>query len=452
MCAVDNTKPRLISTVSWVLYDLANTAYSMNVVSLYFGTWLLIHLGQPDLMLSLANSISMGLVAITLPVLGELSDCKGKKLVSLLIFTILCIGGTALLGGWDLVLTKWVALSAHPIRSAAIMGWLIVMTYIAANYAYQGGLVFYNALLPSVSTPRTMGRVSGYGVAVGYFGSAIGLLVARVFVDGTFLGRKIASLEGGGPAASFLPTALLFFVFAVPIFIFVSEPPLPAAGKRSWNLRKSYRRVWTSLRDTQKYPGLLRFLVAKFFYEDSIETVIIFMGVFTQKVMGFTLSQTNTFFFLVIPAAVIGSALCGVLTDHYGPKKTLVSVIALWICALGVVIANSSAIVYWMMGGVIGALMGATWTSARPLLVTLVPGEMLGEFFGLYALTGKAAAIIGPLIWGGVTIALNSFSVAVQYKSALAVLAGLMSVGLLLLCRVPDLHRQQQAASDAQVF
>jgi UMF1 family MFS transporter len=109
-----------------------------------------------------------------------------------------------------------------------------------------------------------------------------------------------------------------------------------------------------------------------------------------------------------------------VLTDHYGPKKTLVSVIALWICALGVVIANSSAIVYWMMGGVIGALMGATWTSARPLLVTLVPGEMLGEFFGLYALTGKAAAIIGPLIWGGVTIATEQFfSGSAVYKAPL---------------------------------
>ncbi len=206
-----------------------------------------------------------------------------------------------IVGRLGFVLIKWVALSRSPDPQRGDHGMVDRDDLYRRQLCLSGGLVFYNALLPSVSTPRTMGRVSGYGVAVGYFGSAIGLLVARVFVDGTFLGRKIASLEGGGPAASFLPTALLFIVFAVPIFIFVSEPPLPAAGKRSWNLRKSYRRVWTSLRDTQKYPGLLRFLVAKFFYEDSIETVIIFMGVFTQKVMGFTLSQTNTFFFSGYP-------------------------------------------------------------------------------------------------------------------------------------------------------
>ncbi|MBN1542973.1 MFS transporter, partial [candidate division KSB1 bacterium] len=186
--------------------------------------------------------------------------------------------------------------------------------------------------------------------------------------------------------------------------------------------------------------GLLRFLVAKFLYEDSIQTVIIFMGVYTQKVMGFTLAQANKFFIVTIPSAVIGSALCGILTDHYGPKKTLQTVIALWVVSLILVIVNPWPAVFWALGTVVGALLGSTWTAARPLLISLVPREMLGEFFGLYALSGKVAAISGPLIWSAVTLSLSGFTVVVQYKSAIAVLAGLMGLGLWLLRRVPDQH------------
>ncbi|MBN1543442.1 hypothetical protein JW992_14980, partial [candidate division KSB1 bacterium] len=241
-------KPRLISTISWILYDLANTAYSMNVVSLYFGTWVIIHLGQPDLVVSLANSISMALVALTLPVLGDWSDCKGKKLFSLFVFTAVCILGTAFLGGWDIILSKLAVSStigpdAVWSNAPLILGVLIVFTFILANYAYQGGLVFYNALLPAVSTPRTLGRVSGYGVALGYLGSIMGLLVAQVYVEGEILGFDLPGMVKQGPAAAFLPTALLFLVFAIPIFFFVPEPPLRPESRRSWNLKQSYRRV-----------------------------------------------------------------------------------------------------------------------------------------------------------------------------------------------------------------
>lgn len=424
-------KPPLPGTISWILYDFANTAFSMNVVSLYFPTWMIIVLGQSDMWVSLVNSISMALVALSMPVLGDWSDRKNKKLLALFVFTMFCIIGTFSIG-----------VAGKAINNLSLLVPLVLLLYVISNYSYQGGLVFYNALLTAVSTPKTLGRISGYGVAIGYMGSAAGLLIGGLFVDGNAFGLTVPGVVAGGEVAAFIPTALVFFVFAIPIFIFVREPRL--LPKASWRLKDSYRRVWKTLVDTQRHPGLVRFLVAKFLYEDSIQTIIIFMGVYTRAVMGFSTEETKTFFIIVIPAAVIGSVICGVLTDHYGPKKTLIGVISAWIVSLIVLITTLNTTLFWILGAIVGILLGSTWTAARPLLITLVPREQLGEFFGLYALSGKVAAIIGPLLWSAAAMAFAVYGDVVKYKAAIGVLVLVMVAGLVVLWRVPDLHRDQK--------
>ncbi|MBN1482201.1 MFS transporter [candidate division KSB1 bacterium] len=425
-------KPSFSATVAWIFYDFANTAYSMNVVSLYFPVWIINELGQSDFWVSLVNSISMALVALTMPVLGDWSDRKSKKILALFLFTLVCILGTFSFG-----------VAGKSISSLSLLIPVVLIIYIFANYSYQGGLVFYNALLPAVSTPKILGRISGYGVAIGYMGSAAGLLVGGLFVDGSKFGLTIPGIEAGGTVAAFMPTALLFLVFALPIFVFVREPQLKA-GKDHWDIKSSYKKVWSSITSTKKHPGLLRFLVAKYLYEDSIHTIIIFMGVYTQAVMGFSSEETNNFFIIVIPAAVVGSIICGVLTDHFGPKKTLVGVIFTWVVVLSLTILTMNRTVFWFLGGSVGILLGSTWTAARPLLITLVPKENIGEFFGLYALSGKAAAITGPLIWSTVTLSFARYGAIFKYKAAIGALVLVMIGGLLILWRVPDLHRSHK--------
>ena len=425
----DSKKPSRLLTLSWILYDFANTAYSMNVVTFYFPVWIVIELQQSDVIVSAANSLSMILVALTLPVFGDWADRKGRRIRSLLFFTTICIAGTALLG-----------LFGGGSRSLSVLIPTVILIYVLTNYCYQGGLVFYNALMPAVSTDRTLGRVSGYGVALGYLGTIVGLMVAGFFVEGHFYGMTVPGIKGGGTTAAFLPTAAIFFIFAVPIFIFVKEPP-PSQPGAPWSVGRSYRKIWRTLRDTGKYPGLVRFLVAKLLYEDSIQTIIIYMVVYTQAVMGFSRSQSTQFLILITPSAILGSALCGILVDHYGAKKTLSTVILSWVMVLALIVATHHQLLFWILGALVGALLGATWTSARPLLISLVPREMLGEFFGLYALSGKVAAITGPLIWSTVTYILSPHGDVVKYKSAIAVLAVIMLLGYLILLKVPDKHR-----------
>ncbi len=430
------SKPPLRSTIAWVFYDFANTAYSMNIVSLYFGTWIILELSQRDVYVSVANSLSMILVAVTMPILGDFSDFKGKKLSLLFIFTMSCIVGTALMG-----------VLGYNVHNTSTLIPAVLILFVITNYSYQGGLVFYNALMPSVSTPKNIGRVSGYGVALGYMGAIVGLAAAGVFVDGEVFGAKLAGFSPGGARAAFFPTAVLFFVFAIPIFFFVKELRSTEQKAGRWNIKDSYIKVRQTIVDTNQHPGLLRFLIAKLLYEDSIQTVIIFMGVYTQAVMGFTRAEANQFFTVVIPSAVIGSAFCGILTDHYGPKKTLLGVVFLWIVSLIGVILTSNRVLFWVLGSIIGALMGSTWASARPLLISLVPKESLGEFFGLYSLSGKLAAVIGPLVWSSVTFSLEKYGDVVKFKAAIGAMAIIMIAGLLTLRPVPDLHKKSKMNS-----
>lgn len=414
---------------SWILYDFANTPYSMNVVSLYFSTWVVLELGQSDFWVSLVNSISMIMVALTMPLLGDWSDRKQKKLPALFIFTTICIIGTFLIGLLGLKLS-----------STSLLLPFILFLYIITNYSFQGGLVFYNALLPAVTSRRSMGRVSGYGVGLGYLGSIAGLLVARLFVDGNIFGQSMFGIQAGGRVAAFIPTAVMFAVFAAPVFIFVKEKGVGYSEKQSWKINQSYQRVIHSLRNTKEHPGLLRFLIAKLLYEDSIQTIIIFMGLYTQAVMGFSNVEANQFFIIVIPTAIVGSALCGIVTDHFGPKKTLVFVVFSWCVCLIVLIATMNTTLFWILGALVGILLGSTWTAARPLLITLVPTENIGEFFGLYALSGKVAAIIGPFVWSGVALAFSKYGDVIKYKAAVGALVILMLAGGVILRDVPDLH------------
>ncbi|HEX9974218.1 MAG TPA: MFS transporter [bacterium] len=422
-------KPKLAATISWIIYDFANTIYSMNVVTMYFSTWIVVDLALGDQYVSIPNSISMLFVAITMPILGEISDRFHRKMPLLIVYTLACIFFTAMIG-----------VAGYTISNQKMMITYVIIAFIFANYSYQGGLVFYNAMLPVVSSERSMGRVSGYGVALGYLGSILGLILVLPFVEGSIYGLKIPFIQGGGSVASFIPTAVLFLIFTLPTFFFVKDPPVSSGKVRQKiAIKTSFQKVWDGISNTRKYPGVARFLIAKFFYEEAIETVIIFMAVYAQKVMEFTKGETTQFFIAIIPSAIVGSAVFGILTDHFGPKKTLTMVLAGWIICLSIIVITMKTWVFWLVGALVGVFMGSTWTSARPLLISLVPKEMLGEFFGLYSLSGKFAAIFGPLVWAAAVNIFASYGNVVKYKAAIFALNLFIVVGLVLLQRVPDL-------------
>lgn len=413
--ATVEAKPSLLSTFSWSLYDFANTIFSMNVTSLYFALWVTVDHGGEDILYSTASSASMLLIALSSPVLGAVSDQVGRRLPFLVFFTTVCVLFTA---GIGIVGNLWAGL----------------LFFVVANYAYQSGLIYYDALLPVVSTERTRGRVSGIGVAMGYAGAIVGILAVSPFV------------EAGGRVASFVPTAALFAVFAIPCFLFVRERARDGArgaravlfSAQAW--RGALTQTVVTLRHARRFEGLLRFLVARFFYTDAVNTVIAFMSVYAVRVGGF--SDTELKYLLIVSTtfAVAGSFAYGFVADRLGPKRTLNIVLSQWAVALALAAVVQSKELLWVVGAIAGLSMGSTWVCDRVFLLRLSPPQYVGEFFGLYGLAGKFSSIVGPMLWGAIVLALNAYDIT-KYRVAVFSLLVLLIVGAVILQGVSD-HRR----------
>ncbi|MCK4271831.1 MFS transporter, partial [bacterium] len=257
-----------LEVFSWVFYDFANTIFSMNVVTMYFSLWMTVDNGREDIWVSGANSLSMLLVAFSMPLLGAISDQIKRRMPFLIGLTTTCALFTILIG----------VVGQSELAFQTRVLWAVLF-FVIANYAYQGALVFYNALLPQVSTPQTMGKISGYGVALGYVGAIVGLILVMPFNEGSIFGIRIPFIHGGGRGATFVPTGLLFLIFSIPTFLFVRDRVQGGHEKLKVRWGEGLRRVWEGLANTAKYPGVVRFLVAKFFYENAISAIVIFMAV-----------------------------------------------------------------------------------------------------------------------------------------------------------------------------
>ena len=441
-------RPRLPrGAVAWALYDFANTIFSMSVITMYLAQWVVVDRKVETFWYSLAYSGSMALVALTLPVLGALSDARpGGRLRFLLVFTVMAVGGTALIGSAAMNLPGTAGVAAA------------LVAFFLANYAFQGSLVFYNALLPLVSTPSTLGRVSGFGVAMGYLGSMAGLLLVAPFVDGKvpIFNWHVMEPSAMGRAAAFYPTAFFFGIFSIPLFVrirtdrradastvgpgrYTETHSAAAVAPLSVRLRAAVAEVIEGIRDTRRYPGVRRFLIANYLFVDAINTVILFMAVYAYEVMGMPDSTKIPFFMVATTGAVVGSLLLGPIADKHGPKRTLEWILVGWGVALGSVVISASPIVFWAAGVLIGICLGGVWTTSRALLARLTPESAHGRFFGLYALSDKAAAVVGPLLWGLIIWAGKPLGPA-RYRLAVLSLTLFMLAGLWVLRGVREVR------------
>ena len=396
------------------MYDFANTMFAMNVISLYFALWVTVDKQGSDILYGWVLSISMLIAALFAPVIGAMSDKIGKKKPFLILFTIVCCVFTALIG----------------IAHTVVWGLLF---FAIANFAYQIADVLYNALLPEVSSAKQRGRVSGYGVSLGYCGTIAGLLLIGPFV-----------LKFGRQAA-FIPTAFFFLLFALPCFFFVKEKTRSVKkadlAKKTSNrfsllpFKTAFIKTKTTITRVKQYPDLLVFLIAVFIAFNAIDTVMVFMSVYTKKIALFNDKQLIVFYIISSVFAMGGSFFTGFITDKLGPKKTLSAVFLLWCVTILLALISFHTSMFWIIGPLAGISLGATWTSARPFVIKLSPPSMIGEVFGFYGFIGKSASIIGPLIWGSVTWAFG-FLGLFKYRIAIFTLLIFLVIGLILLQKV----------------
>jgi UMF1 family MFS transporter len=404
---------RARDAVAWSLYDFANTIFSFAVVSGAIGLWLIAEerFGERDgnFMLSVAVVASVGINALVSPILGALSDRGGRRLPFLLFFTILCVVPTALIGA-----------------SQPAIG---VLLFILANFAYQAALIYYDATLKTVSKPETRGRLSGIGVAIGYCGT----IFAGLFM--LALGVRVED--------RFLVAAALFAIFAVPIFLVVRETG-PVARLSARDVAGSLTQLRASIQHAREVPGLGRFLVARFFYSDAVNTIIVVMTIVTTAAMGFSDQMALMVLLGLTVVAIAASFGWGRLVDRLGPRRTLMVVLSSW--AVGLVLGAISLSVdgplgiamFLVAGGILGSGLGGVQVADRVLMVRLAPPERLGEFFGLYGLVGKGSQVIGQLLYGFTLLLFFDVLGVGAYQLAVLTLLGTMLLGAWILRPVSD--------------
>ena len=411
-------RPTRLSVASWASYDLANTIFALGVSSLYFPEWLTDHVaglptwltgdGEPDLALALAIDVAMVIVIVLGPWIGARSDHYGRRVHYLMPATVVAVVPTLFL--------------------ATVSPLLSLLLFAIALIGFNLGSVVYDALLPDVSTPENIGRVSGIGIAVGYLGSVVAWLIGKLLLD-----------SHGHPAV-FRAIGIGFLIFALPTFLFVRERPRPRRSGPPPALRASLRDLWLSWGRARTYPGVARFLVGRFLYTDAVNTLIGgFLTVYAIEELGFTDDDVLDLLILAIATAIAGGFVGGRLVDRVGPRRLLHASLYMWMAAMAVGVAAGAAdnqTMAWPLGALGGFALGATWAADRVYMQRISPPARLGEFYGLYATVGRFATILGPLTWG-----LEVRVLGWPREAALATLLVFLFAARFVLRRVDDVPR-----------
>lgn len=354
--------------LSWQMYDFADTIYSMNVYTLYFGLFLAAVYKKDSADFGWALTLANLLVALISPVLGAMSDASQRRMPFVRFFAVLTAASTAL------------------IAFAPSYGWAVAL-FVLSYFFYQSAWNFYQALLPGLCNEKNVSVVSGIGVALGYVGSLAGVLSVRFLIP-----------NPSENPATFWFSAMLYLLFALPCLLLVPDFA-DAAHKLKLDLGAAYRRISETVTHARSFPGLFRFLVADFVYENAVNAVIAFMAVFCTQALGLSSDAATNFLMFATVFAIVGGFAFGPLVDRIGPKPGVMITLAIWLVVLPLVTFVQTQTQLYILGPVAGIALAATWVASRTFLVALAPVGKSGEFFGLYSLSGKAAGVVGVAAW-----------------------------------------------------
>ena len=375
---------------AWCTYDWANSGFTTLVVTFIYSTYFVQAFaddaGTGTLLWSRGIVISSILIALLSPLLGAAADRGGARRTFLIISTLVCVAATTLLA------------FVTPDQSNAVLKALTV--FIIANVAFEIGMVFYNAFLPTVASPERIGRVSGYGWGLGYAGGLGCLVVALlgfVGLPGLEPLLTLSTEQAFNVRATNLLVAGWFLIFSVPIFLWVRDP---AEGTGGIHIGQAFADLKATAHKIRQYRQIIRFLLARLVFNDGLVTVFAFAGIYASGTFDFSQSDIIVFGIVINVAAGLGAWVFGIMDDRRGGKSTImVSLAALSVATLIAVFAPTRAWL-WVAGIGIGIFAGPNQSASRSLMGRFVPERHQSEFFGFFAFSGKATAFLGPLLLG----------------------------------------------------
>ncbi|MBS0424327.1 MAG: MFS transporter [Proteobacteria bacterium] len=416
--------------LAWCMYDFANSGFTTVILTAIFNAYFVGVIaagsgnGSATLLWTLTIAVANALVLLSAPVVGAIADYSGAKKRFLVATTAGCVLFTALLylaGPGDVALA--------------------VVLVILATVMFASGENLIAAFLPEISTPQTIGRLSGYGWALGYLGGLLSLVLC--------LGYVTYAEQQGMEATQYVPVtnlivAALFGIAALPTLLWLRERAGVAESfDRAHIVRQGFSRLRATLHQAYLHTDLFRFLLALTTYYAGIHVVIVLAAVYAQEVMGFKTQDTIVLIMVVNVTAAIGAFLFGHLQDRIGSLRCIAITLVIWIAAIVCAYFAVDELLFWVAANLIGTALGGAQSAGRALVGQFTPAGRQGEFFGLWGLATKLSAIVGPLTYGGMV-----YLFAGDHRIALLSTLVFFVLGLVMLATVNEKRGREMAGID----
>jgi UMF1 family MFS transporter len=436
---------------SWALFDWANQPFFTVIITFIFGQYFANVMvgdavrGQAEW--AFTQSTAGVIIAVLSPFLGAMADAGGRRKPYILVFQLMVVAGCIAL--W------W----AYPHRPdlVALVSWAVVVATVGAEMS----IVFNNAQLPTIVSAERMGSLSGLGWGLGYCGGLVALFAVLIVGQPSLFGlssgdqplfgldRESYALERlTGPAS-----ALWLVVFVIPMFLFTPDGTQPRRLSLVEAARSGGLALFHTVRKLRHYRNALLFLVAFMLYNDGLAAIIAFGGVFAAAIFGWDTITIGIFGIVVTVFAIPGAFLGGRLDDRLGSKRTvLLAVLGVIVATAGIVSISARGVlfvvpapeldpnrslfgslqeqIFMAFALLLGFCMGPMQAASRTMIGRLAPEGMSGEFFGLFALSGRATAWMAPFAIGVITTATQSNRLGVACVLFFLVLGFVLLLGV----------------------
>lgn len=369
--------------ISWSFYDFANQPYTTLIITFIYSAFFVNYIAPNEIegtfLWANAISITAIIVAFLSPLLGAFADETGYRKFFLVFFTLLCSLFTALL--------------YFPEKGDLS---LAIAFVIISNIAFEMGCVFCNSYLKELSNDKNIGRVSGNAWGLGFLGGLSALFISFALFD-------VNNPQEVKQICVFV--AIWFVLFSLPTFIFLKDSKRTKVTKK--DISSSFTSIYTTFKEIRNYKKVVNFLIARLFYNDGLITIFALGGVYAVGSLNFTMNEVLILGIILNVFAALGSFVFGSYEDKIGTRNvinlSLVTLIISTILAFVAPWTNYPKEVFWIAGVLLGSMIGPNQSCSRSYMSQIIPANKKNEFFGFYALTGKATSFLGPLLFGLIT-------------------------------------------------
>jgi MFS transporter, UMF1 family len=407
---------------AWAMYDFANSGYTTVVLTAVFNAYFVAVVAAnaewATFAWTAALSVSYAMVMVIGPLLGAWADAHAAKKTVLAYSTVICIAGTVALA--------WTGPGA--------VAWAVAFI-IVSNVAYSMGENIIAAFLPEIARPEALGKVSGWGWSLGYFGGILALAISLAWV---MTAESRGSTSSEAVPGTMIITAAVYALAAAPTFLWLKERAQPATVPGA---RAALARLIETARSAGRYRDLLLVFLCGVFYQAGVATVIALAAIYAEQVMGFKTADTILLVLVVNVTAAIGAFGFGYAQDRIGKVVALRLTIVVWVAMTVVAYFSRTPAMFWVAANLAGLCMGSSQSAGRALVAYLSPEGRSGEFFGLWGVAVRLAAILGPLTYGVVTWVTGG-----NHRLAILLTGGFFIAALIVLAFVNERRGRTQVA------